>query len=115
MSETVFDPGLQPERTLLAWRRTCLAFGVANVVALRFTVEAGGVAAAFVALAGTGLAAIAYVAAAVGYRRAHASLHRDETLDRDARPMAAATAAALVFGLATAGYVAFGAMRALGG
>jgi uncharacterized membrane protein YidH (DUF202 family) len=107
----IYDPGLQTERTLLAWRRTCLAFGVASLVGMRFTVEAAGVIAVFAGVIGAGLAVAAYVAAALGYRRANRALHDTGTLDHGAAPIALATAAALVLGIACAGYLLLGALR----
>ena len=109
--DDVFDPGLQTERTLLAWRRTCLAFGVASLVAMRFTVEAVGVLAVYAGIVGAGLAITAYVAAAIGYRRANAALRRTGSLTHGAAPIALATAAALVLGVACAAYVVLGTLN----
>lgn len=96
---TLYDHGLQPERTLLAWRRTCLSFGVASLVAMRFTAEAFGLFAVLAGILGAGLAVLAYALAALGYRRAHASLLDRGMLDRGGWPLLCATAAVAVVGI----------------
>ncbi|MFC0508403.1 DUF202 domain-containing protein [Micromonospora costi] len=59
------DPGLQPERTRLAWRRTALAVTVVTVLAVRLAVS-GGPFGALVA----GLAVLAWGAVlAICWRR----------------------------------------------
>ena len=94
-----FDPGLQPERTLLAWRRTCLAFGVASLVGMRFTMPQLGLVSVVLGILGGGLAVLAYALAATGYRRAHASLHGTGLLDRSGIPLLLATGAVLLVGV----------------
>ena len=110
----VFDPGLQPERTLLAWRRTCLSFGLASLVGMRFTVDTLGAAAVLIGACGAGLAAIATMLSAAEYRRVHRSLQRRHALGRSGLGMALATGAVLMFGALCAASVVHSAVHSSG-
>lgn len=70
----LYDRGAQPERTLLAWGRTCLALAV--VIALVVKVLAADNDGALIALAALGLAlpAVGWALAVDRYRRVHRSL-----------------------------------------
>jgi uncharacterized membrane protein YidH (DUF202 family) len=59
----LFDPGLQPERTLLAWRRTVLSLAVGSLVALRVLPPALGGWAVWPGLVGVVLSGALWVVA----------------------------------------------------
>ncbi len=84
-SDPPFDEGLQGERTLLAWRRTCLALAVCNAVAIRYLTDALGLAAAVIGVVGLVLSGAAWVVCTVRYRRVHRGLVRDAVLISDGR------------------------------
>lgn len=109
---TVFDPGLQPERTLLAWRRTCLALGVGSAVAARFAAPQAGALAAALGLCGVVLALAAYLAAGRRHRRAHDALTAGRALaHQDAVPLALLAGALAALASACAAYVLWEGIR----
>jgi uncharacterized membrane protein YidH (DUF202 family) len=80
-----FDPGLQPERTALAWRRTALAITVGALVAVRILPEKLGLWAILPAGAGLVLATCILVAAHHRYQAHHSRLTTADS-DRIALP-----------------------------
>jgi putative membrane protein len=102
------DPGLQAERTALAWRRTSLALAVAAIGAGRLAAPTLGALA--LALAGVGLVQ----AVAVGYRaaRRYRTVHRSLTARGDLSavrtgglPMAALAVGGAITGLLALAFV----------
>ncbi|MER5887596.1 DUF202 domain-containing protein [Streptomyces sp. NPDC001941] len=92
------DPGLQPERTRLAWRRTTLACTVAAVLAGRLALHDGP---SPLGLLGTALGALAWL----GFL---AVAHRRIRLLDSPRPPALTRRAALVAAGCTVALAAFG-------
>ncbi|SES36848.1 DUF202 domain-containing protein [Lentzea albida] len=103
---TPFDSGLQPERTLLAWRRTCLALAVACATSVKFAAEAvGGGLAVGLGLAGIALAGWAYLASALRYGRVLRGLVRAGTAPSPGVPVLALAATTVLLGLACVAYL----------
>lgn len=104
-----FDIGLQPERTLLAWRRTCLALGVGGLIFIRFAIhELGGIAITF-GLLSLLLAATAYLTSSRRYRKVHDRLTRGGGHLSAATPVTLAAASSFVFAIACGTWVVIAA------
>jgi uncharacterized membrane protein YidH (DUF202 family) len=70
----LFDPGLQPERTALAWRRTALSLAVGAVVSFRLLPPVLGVWSIGVGVAGLLLSAATWILAGRRASRVQATL-----------------------------------------
>ena len=101
-----FDAGLQAERTVLAWRRTALAFGLASAAATRVLATSEGRAVLGLGALGFALAVTTYLVADRRYRRVHESLHAGRPLPAAGLSAATMTLAVAVLGCACAAYLA---------
>ncbi|MFE6995561.1 DUF202 domain-containing protein [Microbacterium sp. NPDC057659] len=95
-----FDVGLQAERTLLAWRRTCLSLAVGNAAAIKYLSDGLGVWATLLGVFGLVLSVVAWVLCTLRYRRAHNGLVRDDSLIVSGRLPALVTLSVGVAGIA---------------
>lgn len=98
----LFDRGLQLERTLLAWRRTCLALATAIAIVVKLLAFESDVATVLVAVFGLAAPAVAWLLAARRYRTAHRRLTRtpgNGVLPAGGPAIAVATLAAGLFGV----------------
>jgi uncharacterized membrane protein YidH (DUF202 family) len=100
-----YDPGLQPERTLLAWRRTALAVTVAGAGAARLTVATVGWPGALLGSASAILGLAAYAASATRYRQVQRHLVDTDRYPGTGLPQLALTVAGLVCGTVLLLYV----------
>ncbi len=100
ITDTVFDQGLQAERTALAWERTAIASMVAGVLMARYAAQSLNFLFAFLGLAQVVVGAGLLLWSARHYDDLHGPLHAGET---PIHP----TAARLV-GLSTVAFTAAG-------
>ena len=107
-SSRVFDQGLQPERTALAWRRTLLSLAVAFLAGSRILLDQIGLWSW--AIAGSGLAVVAVLGVLTErrYRAAHRHLTGVDraSLPHDGVLIASTSAVTIVLGVAALSFLA---------
>jgi Domain of unknown function (DUF202) len=102
------DPGLQPERTELSWRRTLLALAVGSLISVRVLAEVLGDWAIATGIGGVAAAAVLWAVA----RRRHRAVAA-VFAGREGRSAMPGGALLLAVALLTAAGAAFGLLYAL--
>jgi len=98
---TLYDPGLQPERTELAWRRTALALAVGSLVSMRvLPVMLDSLVWIVPGIVGLVASALLWIAARARYRAVYRAIHPIENpaLLPDARLIAVMTLLCICIG-----------------
>ncbi len=95
-----WDPGLQPERTELSWRRTSLSLAAGGLVALRLLPEVLGPMSLLVGAAGLVVAVGCWIGSASRARRARDTLLSGGRVLPDAVMPAALATIVVVFAVA---------------
>jgi putative membrane protein len=108
VTDAPFDAGLQPERTLLAWRRTCLSLAVAALLVIKLGAAALGFAAGVVGIAVLALAAVAYAVSAARYRRVHREVSAERPVPSAAGAVSAIAASVLALAVAVVAWMVGG-------
>lgn len=108
MSESArpYDRGAQPERTLLAWRRTALSITVASAVLVRLAAEEYGLTAVLIGAFGIALSLFSYFAASLRYRQVHDQLCGSDQYRTSGWPQLSLMVATAALGLVALGYLA---------
>ncbi|ANY05707.1 DUF202 domain-containing protein [Pseudonocardia sp. HH130630-07] len=100
---TSFDPGLQPERTALAWRRTGISLAAASLVAARVTAPAAGVTGVVLCLVAFLICAVVVLGSQRRYRRVAGALQVDGSrLPTGGGTVSLVTVAVVLLGVAAA-------------
>ncbi len=105
MTDAPFDAGLQAERTLLAWRRTCLSLAVAALLVIKLGAAILGFVAGVVGIAVLALAAVAYTVSAARYRRVHREVSAERALPSASGAVTAIAASVLAIAVALAAWM----------
>ena len=111
----LFDPGLQPERTLLAWRRTALSIVVGSLVTARLLYPQLGIGAVILGVVGaSGGLAVHLLAGRRLRRMTHQLLGHPTVLSTTGGLLATAAAACATLGALSAALVVLSLVRATG-